>query len=135
MESTTSMPTNRKSMPKRMKKTSRKNRYSKVMCKWIILLPTKQRPLERGEGKKQTSTTIIIISRSVSNYCFINFNADDNIIKDTEKLGFPLHYIQMCLKDNANNHCTTTYYLLCMDQNFWVISLDFKTNTQFNIMI
>jgi len=44
---------------------------------------------------------------------------DQNIITDTAKLGFPRSYIEKCLRENSNNHCTTTYYLLCMDQNFW----------------
>ena len=43
---------------------------------------------------------------------------NNTIIEDTVKMGFPMWYVQKCLKENANNHCTTTYYLLCMDQNF-----------------
>ena len=46
------------------------------------------------------------------------YNIDQSVITDTARLGFPRHYIEKCLRDNANNHCTTTYYLLCMDQNF-----------------
>ena len=34
------------------------------------------------------------------------------------EFGFPKAFILKCLSDNVNNHCTTSYYLLCMDQNY-----------------
>ena len=49
------------------------------------------------------------------NYHNYYIKINQNVIKDTERLGFPTEYIQKCLKENSNNHCTTTYYLLCMD--------------------
>mmetsp|Transcript_37531 Transcript_37531/g.57494 ORF Transcript_37531/g.57494 Transcript_37531/m.57494 type:complete len:140 (+) Transcript_37531:4742-5161(+) len=49
------------------------------------------------------------------NYHNYYIKINESVIKDTERLGFPINYIQKCLKDNSNNHCTTTYYLLCMD--------------------
>lgn len=52
------------------------------------------------------------------NYHNYYIKINQNVITDTSRLGFPRHYIEKCLRDNANNHCTTTYYLLCMDQNF-----------------
>ena len=62
-----------------------------------------------------------------SNYHNYYVKINQNIINDTVKMGFPLSYVQKCLKENANNHCTTTYYLFCMDQNFWRIRIN-KTN-------
>lgn len=50
-----------------------------------------------------------------SNYHNYYVKINKNIITDTVKMGFPLQYVEKCLKDNANNHCTTTYYLFCMD--------------------
>lgn len=47
---------------------------------------------------------------------YIKINQD--MIDDTARLGFPAEYITKCLKENATNHCTTSYYLACMDQNF-----------------
>ena len=43
---------------------------------------------------------------------------DDKIVEEVEDYGFPKPYIMKCLQDNVNNHCTTSYYLLCMDQNY-----------------
>jgi len=51
-----------------------------------------------------------------------NFNnyysrIDEKIIKKVVKLGgFTEALIRKYLKDNINNHCTTAYYLLCLDQ-------------------
>ena len=50
-----------------------------------------------------------------SNYHNYYVKINKNIITDTVKMGFPLQYVEKCLKDNVNNHCTTTYYLFCMD--------------------
>lgn len=52
------------------------------------------------------------------NYHNYYIKTNENIIQDTSRLGFPVQYIGKCLRENSNNHCTTTYYLLCMDQNF-----------------
>ncbi|CDW78202.1 protein kinase domain containing protein [Stylonychia lemnae] len=43
---------------------------------------------------------------------------DEKITVQVEEFGFPKPYILKCLNDNVNNHCTTSYYLLCMDQNY-----------------
>ena len=43
---------------------------------------------------------------------------DEKIIDQIVKLGFPRDYVLKCLHDNMNNHCTTSYYLLMMDQNY-----------------
>ncbi len=43
---------------------------------------------------------------------------DEKILHEVEDYGFPREYILKCLGDNVNNHCTTSYYLLCMDQNY-----------------
>jgi hypothetical protein len=40
---------------------------------------------------------------------------DDKIMHEVEDYGFPREYVLKCLGDNINNHCTTSYYLLCMD--------------------
>ena len=52
------------------------------------------------------------------NYHNYYVKINEAIIEDTVRLGFPKQYVEKCLKDNSSNHCTTTYYLLCMDQNF-----------------
>lgn len=52
----------------------------------------------------------------VSNY---NFKIDQEIIKKmSEKLKYPRDYVIQCLDMNETNYCTTTYYLLCADQNY-----------------
>lgn len=43
---------------------------------------------------------------------------DENIVAEVEDYGFPRPYINKCLSENVNNHCTTSYYLLCMDQHY-----------------
>lgn len=43
---------------------------------------------------------------------------DEKIVEEVEEYGFPRQYMLKCLGENANNHCTTSYYLLCMDQNY-----------------
>lgn len=43
---------------------------------------------------------------------------DEKIVEEVEEYGFPRPYILKCLQENVNNHCTTSYYLLCMDQNY-----------------
>jgi len=43
---------------------------------------------------------------------------DEKIVEEVEDYGFPRPYILKCLSENVNNHCTTSYYLLCMDQNY-----------------
>lgn len=43
---------------------------------------------------------------------------DEAIVEKVVKLGFPPEYVAKCLQDNMNNHCTTAYYLLMMDQNY-----------------
>lgn len=43
---------------------------------------------------------------------------DEKIVEEVEDYGFPRPYIVKCLSENVNNHCTTSYYLLCMDQNY-----------------
>jgi len=40
------------------------------------------------------------------------------MMEKVSQFGFPMPYIQKCLAENVNNHCTTAYYLLCMDQNY-----------------
>ena len=40
---------------------------------------------------------------------------DEKIVQEVEDYGFPPPYILKCLGENVNNHCTTSYYLLCMD--------------------
>ena len=43
---------------------------------------------------------------------------DEKILHEVEDFGFPREYVLKCLGENVNNHCTTSYYLLCMDQNY-----------------
>jgi len=43
---------------------------------------------------------------------------DEKIVGQVEEFGFPRQFVVKCLNDNVNNHCTTSYYLLCMDQNY-----------------
>ena len=43
---------------------------------------------------------------------------DEKIVGQVEEFGFPRQFLVKCLNDNVNNHCTTSYYLLCMDQNY-----------------
>lgn len=52
------------------------------------------------------------------NYQNYYVKTDDKITEEVETYGFPKPYILKCLKENVNNHCTTSYYLLCMDQNY-----------------
>ncbi len=48
---------------------------------------------------------------------FQNFylKIDDKFVNKVEDYGFPRPYIHKCINENVNNHCTTSYYLLCMD--------------------
>ena len=41
-----------------------------------------------------------------------------SIVEKVEKFGFPQSTIINSLRRNLANHCTTSYYLLLMDQNF-----------------
>jgi hypothetical protein len=34
--------------------------------------------------------------------------------------GFPRDYVINCLRENDANYCTTGYYLLGLDQNYWI---------------
>ena len=43
---------------------------------------------------------------------------DEEVIAKVEKFGFPRDFILRCINENVNNHCTTSYYLLCMDQKY-----------------
>ena len=51
---------------------------------------------------------------------FLNYylKIDEKIVDQVELYGFPKQFILKCLNENVNNHCTTSYYLLCMDQNY-----------------
>lgn len=79
-----------------------------------------------GRDKEAESPKKKFIKPDLQNYylktskffIFVNFIADHEIIKHTARLGFPEDYIVKTLNVNACNHCTTTYYLLCMDQNY-----------------
>jgi hypothetical protein len=50
----------------------------------------------------------------------VNFyeQKDEEVMSRVAELGFPREYVQKCLSDNLNNHCTTSYYLLVMNQNY-----------------
>lgn len=52
------------------------------------------------------------------NYQNYYMRLDEKIIDQVEDFGFPKAYIMKCINENVNNHCTTSYYLLCMDQNY-----------------
>lgn len=52
------------------------------------------------------------------NYQNFYLKRDEAVISMVEEFGFPRDYIVKCLNENVNNHCTTSYYLLCMDQNY-----------------
>jgi len=43
---------------------------------------------------------------------------DEKIVDLVEMYGFPKGFAIKCLKENINNHCTASYYLLCIDQNY-----------------
>ncbi len=52
------------------------------------------------------------------NYQNYYMRIDENILEEVEDYGFPKQFVLKCLNENVNNHCTTSYYLLCMDQNY-----------------
>jgi hypothetical protein len=64
---------------------------------------------ETGENKRRRREKADI------NYHNYYIRLNEGVVRDTARLGFPDEFIRKCLSDNANNHCTTTYYLLCMD--------------------
>lgn len=43
---------------------------------------------------------------------------DNYVVDKVVEFGYPRELVIKSLKQNLSNHCTTTYYLLCMDQNF-----------------
>jgi hypothetical protein len=43
---------------------------------------------------------------------------DSEVVDKVVEFGYPRDMIIKSLKQNISNHCTTTYYLLCMDQTF-----------------
>jgi hypothetical protein len=61
-----------------------------------------------GKGQKRAAEDFM-------NY-YIRIN--EKIIDRVGLFGFPEKYIRKCIEENLNNHCTSSYYLLCMDQNY-----------------
>ena len=45
---------------------------------------------------------------------------DMNVVNMVSKYGFPKNTIINSLRRNLANHCTSAYYLLLMDQVFWL---------------
>lgn len=43
---------------------------------------------------------------------------DRNIVDKVVQFGYPREMVIKSLKHNMSNHCTTAYYLLCMNQQF-----------------
>ena len=41
-----------------------------------------------------------------------------NVVERVQKYGFPQSTIINSLRKNLANHCTTSYFLLLMEQNF-----------------
>lgn len=84
----------------------------------------KQKQAEREEGlvgDSNPTSPVRIQMRHQNvdiNYHNHYIKINQSMINDTVRLGFPADYISKCLRENATNHCTTTYYLACMDQNF-----------------
>jgi hypothetical protein len=60
------------------------------------------------------------INQSLANLGLPNFyrKIDKNIVDKVVEFGYPKDLVIKSLKQNISNHCTTTYYLMCMDQNF-----------------
>jgi hypothetical protein len=67
--------------------------------------------VRRGGGRRPAD-----ISQFNENNYYLR--VDEKIVEEVEDYGFPRPYILKCLQENVNNHCTTSYYLLCMDQNY-----------------
>ncbi|CAI2366178.1 unnamed protein product [Moneuplotes crassus] len=70
-----------------------------------------------GKGKKgDRNKDFGKIETMVSNY---NFKINQEIIKSmNQRYEYPIDYIVKCLDSNETNYCTTTYYLLLVDQNY-----------------
>ena len=49
---------------------------------------------------------------------FIPSLLDMGVVEKVQKFGFPLSVIINSLRRNLANHCTTSYFLILMDQNF-----------------
>lgn len=60
------------------------------------------------------------ISQSLVNLGLPSFyrKIDKEILDKVVEFGYPRDMVIKSLKQNISNHCTTTYYLLCMDQTF-----------------
>ena len=70
--------------------------------------------------KERTSSLKKISNPSLANEGLPNFyrKMDNAKIDQVVELGYPRDLVIKSLKQNLSNHCTTCYYLLCMDQDF-----------------
>ncbi len=79
---------------------------------------------ENNDLKEETITaqdvdrTVLKVPKQDPNLNNYYLKKDEDIINRVGDYGFPKIYIEKSLKDNLNNHATTCYYLLCMDQNY-----------------
>jgi hypothetical protein len=60
------------------------------------------------------------VSQSLVNLDLPSFyrKINQEMVEKVVEFGYPRDMVIKSLKQNISNHCTTTYYLLCMDQNF-----------------
>ena len=76
----------------------------------------KNKNLVRKQGRRRDPTAADIQGAFDEHNYYLR--VDEKIVEEVEDYGFPRPYVLKCLQENVNNHCTTSYYLLCMDQNY-----------------